>query len=254
MIGSARGWLRVVIDEQVLGGDREGTEPVRAQEKQHGVWEGVEGEVGPILRGRPRLDPREGKAAAHISCTQGPVVRSVAMKGWSLQGGWESCCCRVDLRGGAHNPQVCEAALVCEEKLERWEATLTGQDVRGGRHETIGRPSRGLMPEHGELPNHVSGGGQDVRAIAEDGKEEGGGQSVAEEGGETNPWRGETLDRHEGRLLLGQPFDEVGGSGDRGGEPVAQPSDLTLGREDRPIPVDRSIGDEVSVPVSTPVD
>jgi len=38
-----------VIDEQVLGGDREWTEPVRAQEKQHGVWEGVEGEVGPVL-------------------------------------------------------------------------------------------------------------------------------------------------------------------------------------------------------------
>jgi len=44
-----------VIDKQMLGVNREGMEPVRAQEEQHGVWEGVEGEVGPILRRRSRL-------------------------------------------------------------------------------------------------------------------------------------------------------------------------------------------------------
>jgi len=58
----------------VLGGDREGTESVRAQEKQYGVWEGVEGQVGSILRGRSWLDPGEGKAAALIPRAQGPVV------------------------------------------------------------------------------------------------------------------------------------------------------------------------------------
>ena len=38
-----------MIGEQVLGGDREGAESVRAQEKHHGVWEGVEGEVGSVF-------------------------------------------------------------------------------------------------------------------------------------------------------------------------------------------------------------
>ena len=54
-VGAARGGLGVVINEQVLGGDREWAEPVGAQEQQHGVWEGVEREVGPVLRGRPCL-------------------------------------------------------------------------------------------------------------------------------------------------------------------------------------------------------
>jgi len=35
---------------------------------------------------------------------------------------------------------------------------------------------------------------------------------MAEEGGEADPGRGETLDSHEGCLGLGKPFDEVGGS------------------------------------------
>jgi len=77
---------------------------------------------------------------------------------------------------------------------------------------------------------------------------------VAEEGGEADAWGGESLDHHEGGLGLGQPFDEVGGSGDRGGEPVAQSPNLNLGFENRPIQVDQSIGDGVSVPVGAPVD
>jgi len=44
----------------VLGGDWEGAKPIEAQEEQHGVQECVQGEVGPVLRGGPRLDPREG--------------------------------------------------------------------------------------------------------------------------------------------------------------------------------------------------
>jgi len=46
----------------------------------------------------------------------------------------------------------------------------------------------------------------------------------------------------------------VGGSGDRGCEPVTQPPDLFLGRENRPILVDRNIGDGASIPVRMPVD
>ena len=63
-----------MVDEQVLVGDREGTEPVRAQEEQHRVWEGIVGEVGPVLCGRPRLEPREGKAATCIPRAQDAVV------------------------------------------------------------------------------------------------------------------------------------------------------------------------------------
>jgi len=73
-VRAAPGGLWVVVDEQVLGGDREGAEPVRAQEKHHGVREGVEGEVGSVLRGGSGLDPREGKAAARMACAQDPVV------------------------------------------------------------------------------------------------------------------------------------------------------------------------------------
>jgi len=110
------------------------------------------------------------------------------------------------------------------------------------------------MPEHGELPCHVDGGHEDVCAIAEDREEEGGGQPVAKKGEEANAWKRETLDRQEGRLGFSQPFDEIRGSGDLGGEPVAQPSNFNLGREDRSIQVDQSIEDEVPVPVRTPVD
>jgi len=150
-----------------------------------------------------------------------------------LRGGWESCGRRVDFRGRAHNSQVSQASLVREEELERREAGLDGQDVCGGRHETISWPSLDLVPEYGELSNHVDGGNEDVRAIAKDGEREGGGQSMAEEGGEADPWWGETLNSDEGCLGLGQPFDKREGSGDQRGEPIAWPPDLTAGCEDR---------------------
>ena len=70
------------------------------------------------------------------------------------------------------------------------------------------------MPEYGELPNHVDGGLEDICAIAEDREEEGGGQSMAEEGREADPFRGDTFDSREGRLGLGQSLDKMGGSGD----------------------------------------
>jgi len=74
-VGAARGGLRIVLGEEVLGGNWKETKPVRAQEEQHGVWEGVEGEVGPVLRRRSCLEPREGEAATRVSRAQDPVVR-----------------------------------------------------------------------------------------------------------------------------------------------------------------------------------
>jgi len=138
--------------------------------------------------------------------------------------------------------------------MELWQAGLDSQDVSRGAHEAIGRPSLDLVPERRELPVHGDCGNKGVRAIAEDGKQEGGGKPVAEEVGEGNPRKGESFDGHEGSLGFGQCFDEVGGSGDPGYEPIAQQPDLTLGREDRPIQVDRKIGDGAPITVRTCVD
>jgi len=210
--------------------------------------------VSPILRGWSGLEPREGQAAACIPRAQGSMVWRVAVEGGRLHGGKKPGGRRVDFRGGAEYPKRGQTALVFEEELKWWETGLNGQDIRGGRHETVGCPSLVLVPENGELPDHVDGWQEVVRAIAEDGEEEGGGQSVTEERREADPWGRVALDRHESRLGFGQPFDEVGGGGERGGEPVAQPPDLGLGREDRPIKVDRSFRDGGSLPVRTPVD
>ena len=101
MVGEAQGGLGVVIDKQIVGGNGAGTEPVRALEKQHGVREGVEGEVGPVLQGRSCLESREGEVASCVVRAQDRVVWRVAVKGRGLHGGWESRGRWVDFRGGA---------------------------------------------------------------------------------------------------------------------------------------------------------
>ena len=136
------------------------------------------------------------------------------MEGWSLDRGGKPRGRKVDFRGGTQYPEVGHAALVLEEERERREPGLNGQYVGGSTHEAISCPSLDLVPESGELPSRVEGGQEGVRAVAEDGEEKGRGQSVAEERREADPWWGETLDRHEGGLGLGQPFDAMGGSGD----------------------------------------
>jgi len=157
------------------------------------------------------------------------------VEGRRLHTGGESRGCRVYFWGGAKDPKVDQTAFICEEKLQGQEAGLFGQDVGGGTPKAVCCPSLDLVPELGELPCQMDGRYEDVCAIAEDGKQEGGGQSVAEEGRKTDPRGGEPFDRHKGCLGLGQAFDEVGCSGDRGGEPVAQPPSLSLGFEDRPV-------------------
>ena len=65
-VGAARGGLRIEVAKEVLGGDREGVKPIGAQEEEHRGGEIVEGEVGPVLRGPPRLDPWEGQTTARV--------------------------------------------------------------------------------------------------------------------------------------------------------------------------------------------
>jgi len=79
----------------------------------------------------------------------------VAVKGRSLHRGGKSRGYGVDLRTGAKYPKVSQSAFIPEEKFERWKAGLNGQDVGGGAHEAIGRPSLDLVPERGEFPGHV---------------------------------------------------------------------------------------------------
>jgi len=98
---------------------------------------------------------------------------------------------------------VSQPAFVRAEEIELREAGLNGQDVSGGAHEAVGRPSLDLVPECGKFPGHVDRGNKGVRAIAEDGKEEGGAKSVAEVREEANSRRGETFDRHKGSLGFG---------------------------------------------------
>jgi len=167
------------------------------------VGEGIEGEVGPVFGWWSRLDPREGQTTARVLRAQGPEVWRVAVEGRRLYRGGKPRGCGVDLRLGAENPKVSQPAFIRAEEIEWWEAGLDGQGVGGGAHEAIGRPSLDLVPERGELPGHVDCGNKGVGAIAEDGKEEGGGKPVAEEGGEADPWRGESFDRHEGSLGFG---------------------------------------------------
>jgi len=49
-VGAARKRRRVNLGEQVLGGNWEGGRTIVAKGEQHRMWEGVDGEVGPVLR------------------------------------------------------------------------------------------------------------------------------------------------------------------------------------------------------------
>ena len=132
--------------------------------------EGIEREMRPVLRGRSRLEPWQGKVATRVPPAPNPVVCQVAVKGGGLNGRREPSGCWVDLRGGAEDSQVSQAALVREEQVKRGEAGLDGQDVDRRAHKAISCPALGLVPKHGEFPNHVGGGREHVRTIAEDGE------------------------------------------------------------------------------------
>ena len=52
-------------------------------------------------------------------------------------------------------------------------------------------------------------GPESIRAVAEDGEEQRGGQPVAQERGKAHPWGGEPFDGHEGSLGLGESLGKV---------------------------------------------
>jgi len=47
----------------VLGGDWEGGEAIRAEDEEHRGGKGIQSEVGPVLGGRPRLEPWQGRGS-----------------------------------------------------------------------------------------------------------------------------------------------------------------------------------------------
>jgi len=55
----------------------------------------------------------------------------------------------------------------------------------------------------------VHSGPESIRAVAEDGEEQRGGQPVAQERGKAHPWGGEPFDGHEGSLGLGESLGKV---------------------------------------------
>ena len=96
--------------------------------------------------------------------------------------------------------------FVYEKEIHAWEAGFNGQDVGCSAGEAVGCSPLGLVREGRELTRHVDGRFEGISAIAEDGEEEWGGQTMAHERREAHPWAGEPFDSHEGSLGLGHSF------------------------------------------------
>jgi len=222
----------VRLDEQVLGGDREGGVAVGAKEEEPRVGEGVQEEVGPVFQGGSWLEPGQRQSATGMSAGEGPVVGGVAVQRRCLEGGWKSGCRRVNLQRGAHYPKVGQTAFVREEEVQWGEAGLDGQDVDGGACEAVRRPHLDLVPEDREFPRHVGCGCEHFCAIAKDREKERRCQPMAQERGQAHPGGGEPLDGHEGSLGLDQPFGEVRGGRERRCEPISEPPDFVFGGKD----------------------
>ena len=169
-VGAARGGRREGFTEQVLEGDRAGGVAIRAKEEGHRVGECVQGEVGPVFRKGPRLEPREGQAGTGVPAAEGSVVGGVPVQRRGLQGGREPSGGWVDLGGGAHYPQAGQVALVCEEEVKWGEAGLHSEDVNGSARKAVGGPPLDLMPEGHQLPCHMGSGLENVSTVAQDRK------------------------------------------------------------------------------------
>jgi len=59
-VGAPLRRLRVDIAEQLLGGNREGGEPIRAQKEKHHVGDRFQREVGQVYQGGSDLNPLQG--------------------------------------------------------------------------------------------------------------------------------------------------------------------------------------------------
>jgi len=71
----------------VLGGDWEGGEAIGAEEEEHLVREGVQGEVGPILEGWSNLASWERKPGPCVPAAEGSGVRAVSVSRRRGEGG-----------------------------------------------------------------------------------------------------------------------------------------------------------------------
>jgi len=235
-VGAAQRRGEVSFAEHVLEGDWEGSGPIRAKGEKHRMRKSVMGEVGPVpSRGPSRCAPREGQSSPWIPAGEGSMIGGVAVQRRHLKRCWKPGGGCVDLRWGAHHPKAGQAVLVRKEEVMWGEAGFNGQDVGRGAGEAIRGPSLDLVPEGRELSRHVNGGFESIRAVAEDGKEERGGQLVAQERGQTHPRGGEPLYGHESSFGFSQSLGKVWGRGDGGGEPVSQPTDHVLGGKSPPV-------------------
>jgi len=115
------------------------------------VREGIQGEVGPVLRGWSWLEPRDGQVAARVPRGEGPMIRGVAVQGGHVHRRGKAGRSLVDFRGGAEYPEGGEPTFVPPEEVKWGKTGLDGQYIGGGGEETIRGPPLDLVPEGGEF-------------------------------------------------------------------------------------------------------
>ena len=137
---------------------------------------------------------------------------------------------RVDFGRRGDGPEGCHTLTVFNQEGEGRQAGFDGEDRDGSRRKTIRDPSLDPSSEGVEFVLHLQEGSEEVCTIQEHRGDERGGQAVTEVGGKSFPrWR-QIFDSFEGTLGKGEPPREMWISRERGGEPIAEPPDLLLGR------------------------
>src|SRR5205807_8301011 len=122
------------------------------------------------------------------------------------------------------------------------------------RGEAVGDPAQDFLPEDRKLVKGCLGWDEQVGTIREDREDQARSQSAAHIRGEASTWRGKAFDKSEGPLGTGKPFQEVCGSFQRRGEPIAQPSERGGGMEQCTVEADWEPGGGVSSLLGPPVD
>jgi len=116
------------------------------------------------------LTAGEGQPGTGVTAVEDSIVGGEAIQRRYLQRGREPSGGRAHLSGGAHQSQAGQAAFVREEEVEWGEAGLHSQDVDGSARKAVGGLSLDIVPEHRQLPRHVSRRLAGVSAVAEDRK------------------------------------------------------------------------------------